>query len=134
MYKAAKIEKMMQKARKSSNFSILGLESKGVKFGQATLLRAYWPVICQILVNLHEFCSLSLPKMDEFRGFSYLSSVVLTRKICIISNFAPASRSRKEQIRSILSMSFDCKYPCDVTDWLLAPVGFLLCLCLLKSS
>ena len=42
---AAKIEKMMRKARKSSNFSILGLESKGAKFRRATLLHAYWPVI-----------------------------------------------------------------------------------------
>ena len=87
---------MMQKAQKSSNFLILGLESKGAKFRQATLLHAYWPVICQILVNLREFHSLFSPKMDEFRGLSYLSSVVLTRKICIVSNFVPASRSQKE--------------------------------------
>ena len=41
-----------------------------MKFGQATLLHAYCPVNCQILVNLREFRSLVFAKMGEFDGFS----------------------------------------------------------------
>ena len=40
---------MMPKGSKVEQFSILGLKSKGAKFGQATLLHAYWPV------NLSDF-------------------------------------------------------------------------------
>ena len=47
----------------------------------------------------------------------------------------PASRSQKKKAISILLTSFGCKYyPYDVTCWLLAPVDFLLHLCLPKSS
>ena len=60
---------MMQKAQKLSDFLILGLESKGAKFGLATLLHAYWPVICQILVNLCEFCSFSFAKDGRILRF-----------------------------------------------------------------
>ena len=80
-------------------------------------------LLASILSDFGKFRQISFPSFQKdgrILRFSYPSSVVRHERFVSFQILClQVDLKKKKKKISILSMSFDCKYPCDVTCWLL---------------